>query len=291
MARALRIEFPGAIYHVTSRGNERKAIFRNVSDRKTFLEILAQVKERFDWECHAYVLMENHYHLLIETPKGNLSRGMKPLNSLYAQKFNFRYKRTGHLFQGRYKAFLIEKECYLLELSRYIVLNPVRAGLVENPDEYKWSSFRATIGKELKPKFLSIDWLLSQFGTDKVQSIIEYQKYVQDGMGEKFPHDKVVGQLVLGGENFLKEINLHESKRELDKLKEVRREERHAATPSLERIFQQEMRKGKRREEIVYLCYQTYDFTMKEIADFLGLHYTSISLDVKKWEKELRKRK
>jgi len=165
MARALRIEFPGAIYHITSRGNEKKAIFRDSNDRKTFLEILTLVTERFEWECHAYVLMGNHY-LLIETLKSNLSRGMKQLNSIYTQKFNRRHKRVGHLFQGRYKAFLVEKEYYLLELSRYIVLNSVRAGLVEHPGEWKWSSYRATIGKGPKAKFLTIDWLLNQFGRE-----------------------------------------------------------------------------------------------------------------------------
>jgi putative transposase len=133
MARPLRIEYPGAVYHVTSRGNDRKAIFRGDSDRSNFLDTLDQVIHRYHWLCHAYCLMDNHYHLLIETPDGNLSLGMRQLNGVFTQWFNRRYKRTGHLFQGRFKAVLIQKDSHLLEACRYIVLNPVRAKAVDDP--------------------------------------------------------------------------------------------------------------------------------------------------------------
>ena len=130
MARPLRIEFAGALYHVTSRGDRREDIYLDDGDRQLFLEVLEAVCERFNWEVHAYCLMSNHYHLLVETPDGNLSRGMRHLNGVYTQRFNRRHKKVGHVFQGRYKAILVQKENYLLELSRYIVLNPVRAGMV-----------------------------------------------------------------------------------------------------------------------------------------------------------------
>ena len=133
MARPLRIEFEGALYHVTSRGNARQHIFLHDSDRKKFFDVLADVVERFQWICHAYCLMDNHYHLVIETPEANLSRGMRQLNGVYTQVFHRRHGRVGHLFQGRYKAILVEKESYLLELAKYVVLNPVRAGLVSYP--------------------------------------------------------------------------------------------------------------------------------------------------------------
>ena len=133
MARPLRIEYPGAVYHVTSRGNARKKIFLDDIDRDEFLATLGWVVERFGWGCHAYCLMDNHFHLLIETPKPNLSLGMRQLNGVYTQRFNRRHKRVGHLFQGRFKAILVERDSYLLELARYIVLNPVRIPIGDRP--------------------------------------------------------------------------------------------------------------------------------------------------------------
>jgi putative transposase len=146
MARPLRIEYDGALYHVTSRGNERKAIFKDDTDRELFLSTLAQVTERFHWTCHAYCLMDNHYHLVIETPDGNLSKGMRQLNGVYTQTFNRRHHRVGHLFQGRFKGILVQKESHYLEVCRYVVLNPVRAKAVKHPREWAWSSYRATGG-------------------------------------------------------------------------------------------------------------------------------------------------
>ena len=137
MARPLRIEYPGAVYHVTGRGNERKAIFREDQDRKAFLDTLHAVTLRYHWLCHAYCLMNNHYHLVIETPDGNLSLGMRQLNGVYTQGFNRRHKRAGHLFQGRFKAVVVQKESHLLETCRYVVLNPVRGRRVDRPD--RWS--------------------------------------------------------------------------------------------------------------------------------------------------------
>jgi len=144
MARPLRIEFPGAVYHVTSRDNTRAPIFIDDSDREDFLSILGSVVRRYNWLCHAYCLMGNHYHLIIETIEGNISRGMRQLNGVYTQKFNWKHARTGHIFQGRFKAILVEKESYLLEVSRYVVLNPVRANMVERPEAWRWSNYAAT---------------------------------------------------------------------------------------------------------------------------------------------------
>lgn len=144
MARPLRIEYPGAIYHLTARGNARASIFRDDTDRLEFLVIIGNLTEQFNWCCHGYCLMGNHYHLLVETPDANLSAGMRQLGGIYTQRFNRRHNEVGHLFQGRYKSILIEKENYLLELSRYIVLNPVRAKIVADPADYSWSSYAAT---------------------------------------------------------------------------------------------------------------------------------------------------
>ena len=136
MARPLRLEFAGALYHITSRGDGREAIYLSDGDRELYLEVFAEVCEHCNWLCHAYCLMGNHYHLLVETPDANLSKGMRHLNGVYTQRFNRRHQRVGHVFQGRYKAILIQKESYLLEVARYIVLNPVRAGMVKHPESW-----------------------------------------------------------------------------------------------------------------------------------------------------------
>jgi REP element-mobilizing transposase RayT len=152
MARPLRIEYPGAVYHITSRGNEKKLIFKDERDREIFLDTLSQVDKRYNWLCHAYCLMNNHYHLIIETPDGNLSAGMRQLNGVYTQTFNRQHNRVGHLFQGRYKGILIQKDSHLLEVCRYVVLNPVRAKAVKKPEQWRWSSYQATAGIE-KPHY------------------------------------------------------------------------------------------------------------------------------------------
>ena len=131
MARPLRIEYPGALYHVTARGNARQRIYSDSKDCQAFLDLLGTLSDRYHWLCHAYCLMTNHYHLLLETPEGNLAEGMRQLNGIYTQAFNRRHHKVGHLFQGRYHAILVDKDCYLLEVARYIVLNPVRAKMVK----------------------------------------------------------------------------------------------------------------------------------------------------------------
>jgi putative transposase len=136
MSRPLRIEFAGGLYHVTSRGDGREAIFLTEEDRRLFLSVLSEVVRDFNWAVHAYCLMDNHYHLLIETPDGNLSKGMRQLNGVYTQRFNRQHGRVGHVFQGRYKAIIVQKESYLLKLARYVVLNPVRARMVRSPAEW-----------------------------------------------------------------------------------------------------------------------------------------------------------
>ena len=147
MSRPLRLEFPGALYHVTARGNARADIFLDDEDRDRFLLLLKDEIIQQGWRCYAWCLMDNHYHFLIETPEANLSRGMQRLNGRYTQSFNRIHQRVGHIFQGRYKAILVEKESHLLELCRYIVLNPVRAGMVDDVSQWQWSSYHDTLEK------------------------------------------------------------------------------------------------------------------------------------------------
>ena len=167
MARPLRIEFPGAIYHVTSRGNERKAVYKSQRDREKFISYLESATERYEAVIHVYCLMDNHYHLLIETPAGNLSQIMHHVNRVYTTYFNTKRSRAGHLFQGRYKAILIDADEYAKELSRYIHLNPVRAGIAETPTEYKWSSCQYYTVKKKAPEWLKRQFILGYFDQKK----------------------------------------------------------------------------------------------------------------------------
>jgi putative transposase len=208
MARPLRLEFPGAIWHVTSRGNAREAIFVNDGDRIAFLGILERVVGTFCWQVHAWVLMENHFHLVVETPEPTLSRGMRQLDGIYTQRFNVRHERVGHLFQGRFKALLVERQEHLLELARYVVLNPVRAGIVAHADEWRWSSYRATAGLDPAPTWLEVSWLLANFddtGARRAQK--RYIEFVAEGVASGYrPWAQVIGQLYLGREEFVTEV-------------------------------------------------------------------------------------
>jgi putative transposase len=201
MARPLRIEFPGALYHVTSRGNERRPIFRDDLDSSMFLTFLGQAVQRFGWSLTAWVLMTNHYHLVVQTPEANLSRGMHWLNSTYAGWFNHRHKRSGHLFQGRFHSFLIERETYLRELLRYVVLNPVRAKMVARPEDYRWSSYRSTAGLEATNIWLDVPAALGLFDDDPTLAQCQYQEFVLAKIeSSECLWDNVVNGLYLGTE-------------------------------------------------------------------------------------------
>jgi len=236
MARQLRIEFSGAVYHLTSRGNARADIFIDDSDRTLFLSILSQVVKRFNWLCHAYCLMNNHYHLMIETPDGNVSIGMRQLNGVYTQAFNRKHNRDGHLLKGRYKAILVEKESHLLELCRYIVLNPVRAGVAKKPDDFEWSSYLPMIGKKAIPESLSPEWVLVQFSTTVDIARQQYRQFVSEGIGcDESPWDKLTGQIILGSEAFLKKFKDILTMKE--DIAEIPRRQRYVNRPPLAEIF------------------------------------------------------
>ena len=185
MARPLRLEFAGAVYHVTSRGDRGEAIYLDDEDRQEWLAVLSLVCDRFNWVVHAYCQMTNHYHLLVETVEANLSAGMRQLNGLYTQRFNRRHGVVGHLYQGRYKAILVQKEAHLLELSRYVVLNPVRAHMVKHIEEWQWSSYPLIIQDSFTPEWLDTDWLLGQFGKQRAAARRAYIQFVYEGIGEE----------------------------------------------------------------------------------------------------------
>ncbi len=209
MSRPLRLQFPGAVYHLTARGNAGQAIYLDDADRTRFLGLLGREVEQQRWRCHAYCLMDNHYHLLVETPEANLSRGMGRLNMAYAQGFNRRHERAGHLFQGRYKAILVGKDSHLLELCRYLVLNPVRAGLVDSPMAWPWSSYRATASTKGAPDWLTTRWILRRFDARPFDAGGErarraYRSFVREGRAAASPWRDLRAGAYLGGPAFLR---------------------------------------------------------------------------------------
>jgi putative transposase len=276
MARPLRIEYPGAVYHITNRGNDKKAVFKDDQDRETFLKILAHVNKRYHWLCHGYCLMENHYHLIIETPDGNLSLGMRQLNGVFTQARNKRYNKTGHLFQGRYKAILIQKDTHLLEVCRYVVLNPVRARMVEQPEDWAWSSYRAMAGKEPSRSCLTKDWILGQFSRTRATAEKKYRQFVAWGIDKATIWTEVKGQAILGEDDFVDSLVDH-LKRHKD-IPEIPKSQRYANRPALEKIFTRSILTDKRkRDRKIAEAIEKYGYTQRSIADHLGVHFTYIS--------------
>jgi len=279
MTRPLRIEFAGAVYHLTSRGNAQQGIFLDDDDREGFLEILAHVIERYGWICYAYCLMGNHYHLLIETPDANLSRGMQLLNGVYTQKFNHKHKRVGHLFQGRFKAILVEKESHLLELARYIVLNPVRAKIVRHPRQYRWSSYRATVGEAKPPGFLTVDWILTQFDQDLAHGRAAYRQFAKEGRGVPV-WDDVEGGFLLGTEEFVGRMK--PLLRGKEKGSEISKRQRFAGRRSLEEIFGSIAGDRHIRNERIHEAVMEHGYTLTALQKYLGLHPSTLSRIVKR---------
>ena len=276
MARPLRLEFPGALYHVTSRGDRREPIYEGDADRHAFLRTLDEVCDTYNWVCHAYCLMGNHYHLVIETPEGNLSKGMRQLNGVYTQTFNRLHCRVGHVFQGRYKAILVEKEGYLLELARYVVLNPVRAGIVKTPLEWLWSSYRATLGYPASLDALRTDWLLSTFAGRRAEAVGRYRAFVAAGVNQTSPWESLRNQVYLGSEAFVSEMQEHVAGDEV--LSEVPSRQRRAPAKPLGYFAQA----AGSRDEAISLAYASGGYSMQSIGDFFGLHYSRVSRIIRK---------
>jgi putative transposase len=274
MARPLRLAFPHAVYHVASRGNARQKIYHDPTDREQFFSILTHTVTRYGWLCHAYCLMDDHYHVVVETPRANLSLGMRQLNGLYTQAFNRRHGRVGHLFQGRYQAILVEKDSYLLELCRYVVLNPVRAQMVKQPGAWPWSSYRATAGLGAAPTWLTVEWVLGQFGKRVKPAQARYRQFVAEGVGVPSPWRQLIGQIYLGSEPF---VARHQPG---GVIREIPRRQTQARRPGLETLVggDRDWRAG------LLEAYQRYGYRLREIADHVGVHYATVSRQLKKTE-------
>ena len=280
MARPLRFDFPGAVHHVTTRGNAQAPIFLDDTDRNILLRVLQDVIGQWHWRCHGYCLMDNHYHLLIETPEGNLSVGMRQLNGVYTQRFNRRHQRVGHLFQGRFKAILVERDSHLLELARYVVLNPVRAGIVAEASLYPWSSCAATLGVATRPPWLTVQWILGQFGRNAAESRRRYAAFVADGVGAASPWKKLRGQVVLGSAAFAEQMRSRVGTEET--LHEVPRAQLHAHRPALAELFADPARIDKAARDVaITRAHREFGYSLAEIARAAGIHYSTVSRVIK----------
>jgi len=241
---------------------------------------LGQVCERFNWASHAYCQMGNHYHLLVETPDGNLAKGMRQLNGVYTQRFNQIHNRVGQVFQGCYKAILVQREAYLLELSRYVVLNPVRARMVRTARDWVWSNYRATAGMAPAPEWLDTEWTLAAFAEQMQDAQSAYRRFVADGKNQPSPWEDLKNQIYLGSQAFVDEM---QKKIDTDRqLSEIPKTHRRPVARPLTWYFQ----KHPDRDRAVFEAFRTGGYSMREIGDHVGLHYSSISRIVSYHEKE-----
>ncbi len=269
MARPLRIEYPFALYHVIARGNGYQNIYHDDDDRLKFLDWIGDAVKMHNIICHAYCLMDNHYHLLLETPDANLSKSMRDINGNYTQWFNAKHKTVGHLFQGRYKSFVIEKETYLLEVARYISLNPVRANLVNHPGHWKWSGFQSSVKDIESPKWLYSDSILGCFADKKGDAQKMYEQFVIDGINSRDPHKDVKNGFLLGSPQFIDWIRENQT-RGSGQIKDCPREQRIVGRPSLEELFDSISTKEERNKMIQFARIRC-GYPATEIAKYVKL--------------------
>ena len=294
MARPLRINFSGAFYHVTSRGNERKNVFKSKRDREKFFEYLESATQRYDAVIHAFCLMDNHYHLLIETPSGNLPQIMRHINGAYTTYFNVKRARSGHLFQGRYKAIVVEIDEYAKELSRYIHLNPVRAKMVNTPEEYEWSSYQFYIGVQKPPEWLYRDFILGYFGGKVSISQKGYSNFVSAMVNEKYdsPLDEVVSSTLLGSPGFItfikdKFLSGKKPDKNLPALKElVEKASMHDIFDEVESVFGKEPALG--RNVKMFLSQRYTGEKLKDIGTHFGIGESGVSQASRRVDDKIR---
>lgn len=268
MARPLRIEYPGAFYHVMARGNEKRAIFLEDEDRGKFFSWMTRAFQKFHFWVHAYALLGNHYHLYVETPNGGLSDILHFVNGGYTQYFNRKYERVGHLFQGRYKAILVERDSYSLELVRYIHSNPVKAGLVQRPESYLWSSYPNYLGLRERPAFLKTDWVLSQFSDLQSVAKERLHAFTLEGLRRDDPlEEKIWKGAVLGRTPFIEWVKEKFLKRETPPDPELPLLKEGWKKPEIAEI---EKRVGQDPSLYTYFLWKYSTLKLKEIADRIG---------------------
>ena len=295
MARQLRIEYPGAYYHVYSRGNQKQVIFLAPEDRYFLLKIVRDAHEKFDVLIHAYCLMNNHYHFMLQTLLANLSRVMHFINTAYSAYLNAKHGRCGHLFQGRYKSILVDAEAYALVLSRYIHLNPVKNGMVEDPEQYVWSSCQEYFGLRKPPAWLDIRVILGSFGGPLDIAHSRYADYLRSDLnappGPEFAEASRLG--IMGSSEFVEKMkNAFLKSKVINPDREFPQLRRLKNRPELSRI--QEAVAGRFgsknrlvRKATIYIAHKNTDYKLKEIGEFLKIGPTAVSLAFRKMEREI----
>ena len=295
MARPLRIEYSGACYHIINRGLERRDIFRHPKDYEYFLGLLNHIYEKYGVVLYAYCLMPNHYHLFLKTPQGNLKSAMRQLDGNYTQKFNRRYSRVGPLFQGRYKAVLADADSYSLQLAKYIHLNPVKAKLVQKPEDYPYSSYSAYIGKTKAPEFLNTNWLLSQYHKSNHKAVRELKKHTQEAEQEPWtPEQDTFKGLILGSGGFVEEIQgSYLAKKSDPELSGLEITKKQVSTEQIEAIVEKFDLNRKLSNKLMMYALQKYThLSLKIIGQRTDrLHYSTVSHKIGRLLKESEKDK
>lgn len=284
MARRPRLKFPGAVYHVMSRGNRKSDIFADDIDRRYFLEALSDTARRYHVRVYAACLMDNHYHALLDTPRGNLSDAMRQLNGDYSQTFNRRHTKSGHTFEARFHSLVVQREGYLRRVARYVVANPVKAGLCEQATDWHWSTYRATAGLEPAPKWLYVEWLNWAFSAESRRDAQDrYCQYV-NRTSQDPPID--LGAAVFGNKGF------HKAALELWELERLDRRLPGAATvvppPALNTIFAALASGAGECDEFIYIAHVTYGYQLAELASYLRLHPSTVA---KAFQRTARRRR
>ncbi|NOX91108.1 MAG: hypothetical protein GXP18_01255 [Gammaproteobacteria bacterium] len=287
MARQLRLEFAGGLYHLTARGNAQAEIYRDDDDRKLFLDLLRREIEQQGWLCYAYCLMDNHYHLLIETPEANLSKGMRRLNQVYTQSFNRRHGLAGHVLQGRYKSIIVDKENYFLELCRYVVLNPVRAKMVKTAKQWPWSNYQATAGIIASPDWLQTKTVWKQFGHKHETARKRYREFVKQGIGQASPWEQLRGQIFLGSDDFLADMEKRVKKQNISNVPRSQiqptRLDKEAVLTQITQVYglEEGVILSKSHPEAyhcaAWLLRRSANMPLKEVAELFGVSPSRIS--------------
>lgn len=299
MARPLRIEYSGAFYHIINRGLERREIFRHPKDYDYFLSLLKAIHEKYGVIVYAYCLMPNHYHLYLQTPQGNLKAAMRQLDGSHTQKFNKRYGRVGPLFQGRYKAVLVEADSYSLQLSKYIHLNPVKAKIAAKPEEYPYSSYAVYIGKTKPEDFLNTSFILSQFHKSTKKAIKALKSFTLQINGEPWkPEKETFKGLILGENDFVQQIQ--ESYLQGKENNDIPQLKQFQKPLSLERLqkyiltlnYGSNHGSAFQKKLLAYALKKHSHMTLKQIGESLKIKsHAAVGMMVKRFEKEAEKNK
>ncbi|MGI9535004.1 MAG: transposase [Thermodesulfobacteriota bacterium] len=268
MARPLRIEYPRAVYFITTIGNAGQNVFSDSRDAEIWLEVFENVCDRFGWDCYAYCLMGNYYMIAVETPEPNLSRGMRQLNGVYTQNYNRKHNKGGHVFQGRYKSILVQKDKYLAELIKYILFRPVISGFVKFPYQFKWSNCKYILDKEKCPGWVNKDYIKNLY-VDVESEFTDYNDSNENIL------ENIKKQIYLGDDEFISELQKY-----VDKEKDLRE------IPKVQRAkpINEYLNSCKSKEEAIGKAYLSGDFTLQQLADHFSLHYSTISRIVKDYE-------